>query len=133
MLLFVLDTAASHPQSSMNIMLERQKHDPADRKPPRYRSEAETRRPLLVRADFENPITDEFINSIDPKEKFAVLKEAERWSISALREQLIKIGAMVVRHGLYITSQMAEIAIPRALFAEVLRLIDGLRPAPLPP
>jgi hypothetical protein len=39
----------------------------------------------------------------------------------------------VVRHSRYITYQMAEVAIPRALFAEILHLIDGLRPAPLPP
>ncbi len=51
----------------------------------------------------------------------------------ALREKLIKIGAKVVRHGRYITFQMAEVAIPRPLFAEILHLIDGLRPAPLPP
>ena len=49
------------------------------------------------------------------------------------REKLIKIGAKVVRHGRYIMFQLAEVAIPRALFAEILRLIDGLRPAPLPP
>jgi hypothetical protein len=47
--------------------------------------------------------------------------------------KLIKIGAKVVRHGRYITFQLAEIAIPRALFVEILGLIDGLRPAPLPP
>ncbi len=29
--------------------------------------------------------------------------------------------------------QMAEVAVPSPLFAEILRLIDGLRPAPLPP
>ncbi len=50
----------------------------------------------------------------------------------ALREKLIKIGAKVVRHGRYITFQMAEFAIPRALFAMILRLIDGLRPKPAP-
>ncbi len=38
-----------------------------------------------------------------------------------------------LRHGRYVTSQLAEVAIPRALFAEILRLIDRLRPAPLPP
>ena len=51
------------------------------------------------------------------------------WSLTTLREKLIKIGAKVVRHGRYITFQMAEVAIPRPLFAEILRLIDGLRPA----
>jgi hypothetical protein len=50
-----------------------------------------------------------------------------------LCEKLMKIGAKVVRHGRYITFQMAEVAIPRPLFAEILHLIDGLRPAPLPP
>jgi hypothetical protein len=30
---------------------------------------------------------------------------------------LIKIGAKVVRHGRYVTFQLAEVAIPRRLFA----------------
>ena len=54
----------------------------------------------------------------------------KHWSTITLREKLIKIGAKVVRHGRYITFQMAEVAIPRTLFVEILRLIDGLRPAP---
>ncbi len=36
--------------------------------------------------------------------------EAEHWSLTTLREKLIKIGAKVVRHGPYITFQMAEVA-----------------------
>ncbi len=60
-------------------------------------------------------------------------KEVEHWSLTTLREKLIKIGAQVVRHGRNITFQLAEVAIPRCLFANILRLIDGLRPAPLPP
>ncbi len=63
----------------------------------------------------------------------ALPEEVERWSLTTLREKLIKIGAKVVRHGRYITFQMAEVAIPRTLFVEILRLINGLRPAPLPP
>ncbi len=50
-----------------------------------------------------------------------------------MREKLIKIGAKDVRHGRYITFQLAEVAIPKCLFANILRLIDGLRPAPLSP
>ena len=53
--------------------------------------------------------------------------------MAILREKLIKIGAKVVRHGRYVTFQMAEVAVPRALFADILRLVDGLRPASLPP
>ncbi len=60
-------------------------------------------------------------------------KAVEHWSLTTLREKLIKIGAKVVRHDRYITLQMAEVAIPRTLFVEILRLIDGLRPTPLPP
>ncbi len=60
-------------------------------------------------------------------------KEVEHWSLTALREKLVKIGAKVVSHGRYVTFQLAEVAIARALFAEILRLIDGLQPAPLPP
>ncbi len=63
----------------------------------------------------------------------ALPQEVEHWSLTTLRNKLIKIGAKVVRHGRYITFQLAEVAIPRSLFANILRLIDGLRPAPLPP
>ena len=47
--------------------------------------------------------------------------------------RVIKNGTQVVRHGRYITFQLAEVAIPRSLFANILRLIDGLRPAPFRP
>ena len=39
----------------------------------------------------------------------------------------------VVRHSRHVTFQLAEVAVPRDLFRKILRLIDGLRPAPLPP
>ena len=35
-------------------------------------------------------------------------KTAEPWSLTSLREKLIKIGAKVVSHGRYVTFQMAE-------------------------
>ena len=53
------------------------------------------------------------------------------WSLTSLKEKLIKIGAKVVSHGRYIAFQMAEVAIPRNLFAEVLQLIAELRPPPV--
>ncbi len=67
------------------------------------------------------------------KRTLALPQEVEHWSLTTLRETLAKIGAKVVCHGRYITFQLAEVAIPRSLFANILRLIDGLRPAPLPP
>jgi hypothetical protein len=62
----------------------------------------------------------------------ALLKPAEPWSLTGLREKLIKIDANVVGHGRYVTFQMAEVAVPRQLFAEILSLIDRLR-APTAP
>jgi len=62
-----------------------------------------------------------------------VLWKVVPWSLTALQEKLVKISVKVVRHGRYITFQMAEVAIPRNLFVGILRLIDGLRPAPLSP
>ena len=62
-----------------------------------------------------------------------LLEEDEHRLLTTLRETLAKIGAKVVRHGRYITFQLAEVAIPRSLFANILRLIDGPRPAPLAP
>ena len=38
------------------------------------------------------------------------------WSLTTLREKLIKIGAKVVARGRYVTFQLAEVADPRDLF-----------------
>ena len=54
----------------------------------------------------------------------------EDWSLTSLKEKLIKIGAKVVSHGRYIAFQMAEVAIPRGLFADIPRLIVELRAPP---
>jgi len=54
------------------------------------------------------------------------------WSLTTLRDRFVKIGAKIVRHGRYVTFQLAEVATPRDLFAEILRRIDRLRPRPLP-
>jgi len=53
------------------------------------------------------------------------------WSLTSLKEKLIKIGAKVISHGLYVAFQMAEVAIPRNLFADILRLIAELRAPPV--
>jgi hypothetical protein len=54
------------------------------------------------------------------------------WSLTSLKEKLIKIGAKVISHGRYVAFQMAEVAIPRQMFQEILRLIAELRPKPPP-
>jgi hypothetical protein len=62
----------------------------------------------------------------------ALPKEVEHWSLTTLREKLVKIGAKVVSHGRYVTFQLAEIAVQRELFRKILSLIDDLRPRPAP-
>ena len=43
----------------------------------------------------------------------------------------VKIGARIVRHGRYVIFQLAEVAVPGALFAAILRRVDRLRGPPL--
>ncbi len=47
-----------------------------------------------------------------------------------LRDRLIKIGATVVSHSKTMTFQMAEVAVPRKLFAAILERIARLRASP---
>jgi len=61
----------------------------------------------------------------------AMPKTAEPWSLTSLREKLIKIGAKVVSHGRSII-QMAEVAVSRQMFADILSLIARLRAPPAP-
>jgi hypothetical protein len=62
----------------------------------------------------------------------AMPKTAEPWSLTSLREKLIKIGAKIVSHGRYVTFQMAEVAVPRRMFQEILMRIARLRARPAP-
>ena len=60
----------------------------------------------------------------------ALPAEVAQWSLSTLRDRLVKIGAKIVRHGRSITFQMAEVMVPRALFQKILAAIAALRPVP---
>jgi len=51
----------------------------------------------------------------------AMPKATVSWSLTSLREKLIKVGAKVAAHGHYVTSQMAEVA----------RSATGVHPHPL--
>ena len=62
----------------------------------------------------------------------ALPKELEHWSQTTLREKLVKIGAKVVKHGRYITFQLAKVAVSKTVFQKTLALIDDLRPRPVP-
>jgi Transposase DDE domain group 1 len=54
-------------------------------------------------------------------------KPVKHWSLTTLREKLIKIGAKVVSHSKYVRFQLAEVAVPRKLFAAILSRIGRLR------
>jgi len=62
----------------------------------------------------------------------AMRKTGEPWSLTSLREKLIKIGAKVVSYRRYVTFQMVEVAVPRKMFADILMLIARRRAPPAP-
>ena len=77
---------------------------------------------------------DPFYSGIDTGTRFlrtlATPSEIETWSLTSLRERLIKTGTRLVRHGRYAIFQMAEAALPRQVFAGIPGLINGLRDPP---
>jgi len=58
--------------------------------------------------------------------RLALPKSIRQWSLTTLREKLVKIGAKVTRHSKYVTFQLAEVAVPRQLFAAILERIGRL-------
>ena len=58
--------------------------------------------------------------------RLALPKPVRHWSLTTLREKLIKIGAKVTRHSKYVTFQLAEVAVTRNLFAAILARIARL-------
>lgn len=63
----------------------------------------------------------------------ALPAEIAHWSLTSLRERLIKIGAKLVRHARSTVFQMAEIAVPRRLWTAIHNAITALRPVEHPP
>jgi hypothetical protein len=49
------------------------------------------------------------------------------WSLTSLRDRMIKIGAKAVRHARSIILQLAEVVVPRDLWAEMLTTISCLK------
>jgi len=64
--------------------------------------------------------------------QLALPRPVRTWTLTTLREKLVKIGAKVVRHAKAVTFQLAEVAVPRALFAAILARIGRLRAAQSP-
>jgi hypothetical protein len=85
-----------------------------------------------LRADFNRRPKLEFHGSKITSDAGLLPEVVEHWFRTTLQTKLIRFGAKVVRHGRYVTFQIAEVGIPRRLFAEILRLIDGLLQKPAP-
>jgi hypothetical protein len=54
-------------------------------------------------------------------------KPIQGWTLTTLREKLVKIGAKVVSHSKYVIIPMAEVVVPRQLFAAILDRIGRPR------
>ena len=54
-------------------------------------------------------------------------RRIKHWSLCTLLAKLIKIGAKVVHHSRIVTFQMAEVAVSKEVWAEILSRIDRLR------
>jgi NAD(P)-dependent dehydrogenase (short-subunit alcohol dehydrogenase family) len=54
-------------------------------------------------------------------------KPIQGWTLTTLREKLVKIRAKVVSHAKYLVFQLAEVAVPRQLFVPLLERIGRLR------
>jgi hypothetical protein len=62
--------------------------------------------------------------------RLALPRAVKHWSLTTLREKLIKIGAKVVRHARYVIFQMAEVAVPLWLFRAILDRIHRFAARP---
>jgi hypothetical protein len=62
----------------------------------------------------------------------ATPEQIKQWSLTSPRDELITVGARPVSHARYVAFQMAEVAISRHHFAEILWLIAELRRPPGP-
>ena len=62
--------------------------------------------------------------------RLALPREMARWSLTTLREKLVKIGARLIRHARRLVLQLAEVTVTRDLFAQILSRIRRLTPVP---
>jgi hypothetical protein len=63
--------------------------------------------------------------------RLALPGEVSDWSLRRMQLKLIKIGARIVNHARRTVFQMAEVAVPGELFAEVLTRIRELATVPI--
>jgi len=59
--------------------------------------------------------------------RLALPRAVRHWSLTTLRDKLIKMGAKVITHARYVVFQTAEVAVPKRLFQAILERIRRLR------
>ena len=67
--------------------------------------------------------------------RLALPASVRHWTLTTLLVKLIKTGAKVVRHARYVIFQLAEVAVPRKIFAAILariRRFAAISPRPAP-
>ena len=69
-------------------------------------------------------------NLADFLRTLALPEAVKHWSLTTLRDRLLKIGAKMARHDRSITFQLAEVMVSRDLFQHILGAIAALRPPP---
>jgi len=57
-------------------------------------------------------------------------ESVKHWSLRSVQTKLIKMGGRLVRHARRLVFQLAEVAVPRDVFRQVLERIAGLHAAP---
>ena len=60
--------------------------------------------------------------------RLALPDSVGHWSLRSIQAKLIKIGAKVVHHARQVVFQMAEVAVPKELFDQILERIWALAP-----
>jgi hypothetical protein len=50
----------------------------------------------------------------------------KHWTLTTMRDKLVKIGAKIVRHARHVMFQLVEVAVPRNLFRQMLNRIKRL-------
>ena len=65
----------------------------------------------------------------------ALPPSVKHWTLTTMRDKLIKIGGKLVRHARYVTLQLAEVAISRRLYRMILdriRRFAAIKPRAAP-
>jgi hypothetical protein len=66
-------------------------------------------------------------NLANARWQLALPRPIKDWTLTTLREKLVKFGSKVLSHAKYLAFQLGEMAVPRQLFASLLERIGRLR------